>query len=62
MAKKAAGVADITDDELWKLLYLRRLAAVDHHLNFMSYTWTNQSRSFVIGYHTQQICSYRLRN
>ena len=53
----AAGVVDITDDELWKLKYLRRLEAIDHHLNFMSYTWTNQSRPFVVGYHTRQICA-----
>jgi hypothetical protein len=52
-----SGVADITDDDIWKLLYLRRLDAVDHHLNFISYTWTNQIRPFVIGYHTRQICA-----
>jgi len=57
VSRSPAGVKDITDDELWKLLYLRRLEAVDHHLNFMSYTWTNQSRPFIVGYHTRQICA-----
>jgi hypothetical protein len=50
-------IADITDDDLWKLLYLWRLDAMDHHLNFMSYTWTNQTTPFIVGYHTRQICA-----
>jgi predicted phage terminase large subunit-like protein len=50
-------MSDITDAELLKLKDSVRLKAGDHHLNFMSYTWTNRSKPFVIGYHTQQICA-----
>ena len=46
-----------TDYELEKLLLLRRLEAVDHHLNFMQYTWQNHSEPFTIGYHTRKICA-----
>jgi predicted phage terminase large subunit-like protein len=46
-----------TDYELEKLILLRRLEAVDHHLNFMSYTWQNHSEPFTIGYHTRKICA-----
>ena len=46
-----------TDYELEKLLYLRRIEAVDHHLNFMQYTWQNHSEPFTIGYHTRKICA-----
>lgn len=45
------------DDNLEKLLYLQRLEAVDHHLNFMMYTWTNRAEPFVVGFHTQRICA-----
>lgn len=45
------------ESELEKLLLLRRLEAVDHHLNFMSYTWQNHSEPFTIGYHTRKICA-----
>lgn len=45
------------DDELEKLLYLRRLEAVDHHLNFMMYTWTNCAEPFTVGFHTRRICA-----
>ena len=45
------------NSELEKLLLLRRLEAVDHHLNFMSYTWQNHSEPFTIGYHTRKICA-----
>ena len=44
-------------DNLEELLMLRRLEAVDHHLNFMSYTWQNHSEPFCIGYHTRKICA-----
>ena len=50
-------IVDITDDELWKLLYLRRLDAADFHFDFMRYTWTNQTRPFIEGYHIRQICA-----
>ena len=40
-----------------KLMYLRKLKAKLHHLNFMAYTWTNQTRPFIVGYHTRQICA-----
>ena len=46
-----------TDYELEKLLLLRRLEAVDHHLNFMQYTWQNHSEPFVVGFHTRKICA-----
>jgi phage terminase large subunit-like protein len=49
--------ADITEDELRKLLYLQKLEAVDRHLNFMSYTWMNRTTPFIVGYHTRQICA-----
>lgn len=45
------------DDNLEKLLYLQRLEAVDHHLNFMMYTWTNRAEPFTVGFHTQRICA-----
>lgn len=48
---------DNSESELEKLLLLRRLEAVDHHLNFMSYTWQNHSEPFTIGYHTRKICA-----
>ena len=48
---------DNSEAELEKLLLLRRLEAVDHHLNFMSYTWQNHSEPFTIGYHTRKICA-----
>ena len=48
---------DNSETELEKLLLLRRLEAVDHHLNFMSYTWQNHSEPFTIGYHTRKICA-----
>lgn len=54
-AKKNSG--DNSESELEKLLLLRRLEAVDHHLNFMSYTWQNHSEPFTIGYHTRKICA-----
>lgn len=44
-------------DELEKLLYLQRLEAIDHHLNFMMYTWTNRAEPFIVGFHTQRICA-----
>lgn len=53
MARKEAN----DGDELEKLLYLQRLEAVDHHLNFMMYTWTNRAEPFVVGFHTQRICA-----
>lgn len=45
------------DYELEQLLYLRRIEAMDHHLNFMQYTWQNHSEPFVVGYHTRKICA-----
>lgn len=48
---------DNSELELEKLLLLQRLEAVDHHLNFMSYTWQNHSEPFTIGYHTRKICA-----
>ena len=45
------------DYELERLLYLRRIEAIDHHLNFMQYTWQNHSEPFTIGYHTRKICA-----
>jgi predicted phage terminase large subunit-like protein len=47
----------MTDTELYTKMYLRKLQAVDHHLNFMSYTWTNQTTPFLVGYHTRRICA-----
>ena len=40
-----------------KLVYLRRLKAIEHHLNFMAYTWQNVSDPFVVGIHTKAICA-----
>lgn len=48
---------DNSEAELEKLLLLRRLEAIDHHLNFMQYTWQNHSEPFVVGYHTRKICA-----
>lgn len=48
---------DNSEAELEKLLLLRRLEAVDHHLNFMQYTWQNHSEPFVVGFHTRKICA-----
>lgn len=48
----SASVADIE-----RLLYLRRLMAVDHHLDFIQYTWTNQTEPYVVGLHTRKICA-----
>ena len=45
------------NENLEKLLYLQRLEAVDHHLNFMMYTWTNRAEPFTVGFHTQRICA-----
>jgi len=39
-----------------KAMYLRKLKAVDHHLNFMAYTWTNETTPFLVGHHTRVIC------
>lgn len=47
----------MNEEELEKLLYLRRLEAVDHHLNFMMYTWTNLAEPFAVGFHTRRICA-----
>jgi predicted phage terminase large subunit-like protein len=30
---------------------------MDHHLNFMQYTWQNHSEPFVVGFHTRKICA-----
>jgi predicted phage terminase large subunit-like protein len=57
MPEKPFDAAGITDGELWKLQYLRRLKAVDHHLNFIAYTWKNASDPFVVGHHTREICT-----
>ena len=57
MTRKPVCDAKITDDELWKLKYLSKLEAVDHHQQFMSYTWTNQTTPFLVGYHTRIICA-----
>lgn len=43
--------------ELEKLILVRKIEAVDHHLNFMKYTWQNHSEPFCIGYHTRKICA-----
>lgn len=48
----SASAADIE-----RLLYLRRLMAVDHHLDFIQYTWTNQTEPYVVGLHTRKICA-----
>ena len=45
------------DYELERLLCLRRIEAIDHHLNFMQYTWQNHSEPFVVGFHTRKICA-----
>jgi len=49
---------DVGDDieKIEKLSLLQRLLAVDHHLAFMKYTWTNIGEPFVIGFHTRRIC------
>ena len=57
MRKNTSGNTPVGEDELYKLLYLRRLKAIDSHLNFMSYTWANQTTPFLIGYHTKVICA-----
>jgi predicted phage terminase large subunit-like protein len=36
---------------------LRKLYAVERHLNFMTYTWQNETEDFVVGYHTRIICA-----
>jgi predicted phage terminase large subunit-like protein len=52
----ADNAAEISDSELYAKMYLRKLKAIDHHLNFMSYTWTNQTTPFLVGFHTKVIC------
>ncbi|MDR3334902.1 MAG: phage terminase large subunit [Treponema sp.] len=47
----------ISDNELYAMMYLQRLNAIDHHLNFMSYTWTDQTTPFTVGIHTRKICA-----
>ena len=47
---------DISDDLIHKTKQLRKLKAVEHHLNFMAYTWQNKSESFAVGLHTKEIC------
>jgi predicted phage terminase large subunit-like protein len=49
-------VADITKDNLWKLMYLRKLKSIDHHLDFIKYVWKNPSEKFIEGIHTRKIC------
>lgn len=50
-------MAKSDSEELEKLVLLRRLETVDHHLSFMQYTWTNRAEPFVVGFHTQRICA-----
>lgn len=49
--------APISAAALYNLIYLRKLQAVDLHLNFMSFTWTNQTTPFLVGLHTRRICA-----
>jgi predicted phage terminase large subunit-like protein len=46
----------LSQDRIKKLRLLRRLKARQNHLDFMSYTWTNQTTPFLTGYHTKVIC------
>lgn len=48
---------DVEFSDIEKLRYLKRLNAIDHHLCFMEYTWTNRAEPFTIGFHTRRICS-----
>jgi len=47
---------EYSKEDIEKALYLRKLKAIDHHLNFMAYTWTNQTSPFLVGHHTRVIC------
>jgi predicted phage terminase large subunit-like protein len=47
---------DVLAEKLYRMMYLRKLRAIDYHLDFMSYTWTNQTTPFLVGYHTRVIC------
>jgi len=57
MMCNTAGAVNITNDDILKLLYLRRLEAVDHHLNFILYTWVNATEEYCVGFHTKVICN-----
>jgi len=48
---------EILAERIEKLIYLRKLKAIDHHLNFMLYTWTNLTEKFTVGRHTKKICA-----
>ena len=42
---------------LEKLKELRRLRAIEYHLDFVHYMWNNPSEEYMIGQHTKMICS-----
>jgi predicted phage terminase large subunit-like protein len=46
----------INTEEIQKLKLLKRVEAIDHHLNFMTYTWRNATEPFKVGLHTIRIC------
>jgi predicted phage terminase large subunit-like protein len=57
-AQEKMKTATLTNDVIAQKIRLRKLKAVEHHLNFMAYTWRNLTEAFVVGYHTKMICAY----
>jgi len=47
---------DEIEDRIEKLKKIKKLRAIDHHLDFINYTWQNKTDPFVVGRHTRVIC------